>query len=102
MFCLVSENLPTMEVKLSADTEEVIHVYPCTKRMAEKLSAMANLPAADKVAFFYTAAAEILSKNRENRVVTAEELEELPIPSLAAFFREYARFLRGEVTDNPN
>lgn len=102
MFCLVPENLPTMEVKLSAGEEEIIHVYPCTKRMMEKLSTMNSLPGVDKVAFFYSAAAEILSKNREGRAVTADDLSELPISALAAFFREYTKFLRGEVKDNPN
>ena len=75
----------------------VLHVLPASKRIIDTLQRGER--SAD---FMVSATAEILCNNREGVTVTVEDVEQLPMASLKAFFEAYAAFISGKVDEDPN
>lgn len=99
MLSLKEYEIPTLEVE--APDGEILHVLPASKRLVDKIAAIES---GNSEAFgqMIETIADCLSQNRENRTVTAEELENIPIPALVGIFKQYTDFIRQKVDEAKN
>ena len=99
MLSLKTYDIPTFEVE--APDGEILHVLPASKRTIDKISHM-QADGPDALQELYDTLAECLSINREDRTVTAEELETVPIPVVRDMMVAYTQFVRAKVDGAKN
>lgn len=99
MLSLKEYEIPTLEVE--APDGEILHVLPASKRMVDRLAALES-GKPEAFGLMFETLADCLSRNRENRPVTVEELSEVPIPVLVDILKEYTGFIREKVDGAKN
>ena len=98
MLTLKTKDIPTLEIELLSG--EQIHVLPATKRIIDSMAGFD--PISRNTGEMYKLLAVILSHNRENIPVTVEDLEDVPVSTIAEIMREYTAFINGKINSAKN
>lgn len=97
MFCLYKAERPVFEVAIKEDY--VIHVYPATMSMAQKLQ---NINTAEiDIVGLYGLVADLLSHNKEKAKITVEDIEVFDVNIITALVVEFGDFMK-RIKNDPN